>query len=58
MAHINPVVMYDTLNRLQMRLYDIYVLCQNQEIAEAILSERNFIVEVMQQLEILVRGLG
>ena len=58
MAHINPVVMYDTLNRLQMRLYDIYVLCQNAEIADAILSERNFIVEVMQQFEILVRGLG
>ena len=54
MPHINPVVMYDTLNRLQMRLYDIYVLCQNVEIAEAILSERNFIIEVMQQLEILL----
>ena len=54
MPHIHATVLYDTLNRLQMRLYDIYVLCQNQEIAEAILSERDFIVLMMQQIEELL----
>lgn len=51
MPHVNLVVLYDTLNRLQMRLYDIYILSNNNEIAEAILSERDFIITMMQQIQ-------
>ena len=54
MPHVNPIILYDTLNRLQMRLYDIYVACTNIQIADAILSEREFIVSLMQQIEDLL----
>jgi hypothetical protein len=54
MPHVNPVILYDTLNRLQMRLYDIYVACTNTEIADAILSEREFVISMMQQIEELL----
>lgn len=50
MPHIDINVLYDILNRHQMRLYDIYVACNNIEIADAILSERNYIIGIMQQL--------
>ena len=51
MPQVNPVILYDILNRLQIRLYDIYVACTNIQIADAILSEREFIVSLMQQIE-------
>jgi hypothetical protein len=54
MPQINPVILYDTLNRLQMRLYDIYVACTNIEIADAILSEREFVISMMKQIEVLL----
>ena len=54
MPQVNPTILYDTLNRLQMRLYDIYVACTNIQIADAILSEREFVVSLMQQIEDLL----
>lgn len=54
MPHVNKEVLYDTLNRLQMRLYDIYLACNNNDIAEAILSEREFIITMMQQIEEII----
>jgi hypothetical protein len=51
MPHVNLFVLHDTLNRLQMRLYDIYLTCNNNEIAEAILSERDFIITMMEQIQ-------
>jgi hypothetical protein len=54
MPHINPKILYDALNRHQMRLYDIYLACVNIEISDLILSEREYIIEMMQQIEKLI----
>jgi hypothetical protein len=54
MPHINIYVLHDILNRHQMRLYDIYVATTNIEIADAILSERNYIIQMMEQLQELL----
>jgi hypothetical protein len=54
MPQINPAILYDVLNRLQMRLYDIYVATTNIEIADAILSEREYVINMMQQIEQLL----
>ena len=51
MPQLNPIVLYSTLNALQNRLYEIYIACNNIEIADAILAERNNVLSIIDQIQ-------
>jgi hypothetical protein len=48
---INTQLLYDCLTDHQYRLYNIYVLCNDIQIAEEILRERNYIIKVLEQIK-------
>ena len=55
MPNINPVVMFEILDRLQQRLYDIYLITNNLEIADAIRSEVDYVNAIKNQIEPLIQ---
>jgi hypothetical protein len=51
MPHVNIDVLVKCLTKCQERLYDIYIECQNVEIADAILSEQEYLAWLIAQLD-------
>jgi hypothetical protein len=51
MPRLNIEVLLATLNAIQMSLYDIWVECRNNDLAEAIEKQRNKIIAIITTLE-------
>jgi hypothetical protein len=54
MPHLRLDVLVDYLNTIQIKLYDIYLECKNNELAERLLRERDYIVEIIEEVEELI----
>ena len=54
MAKLNIDKLIETLNKLQMRLFQLYVEIPNNELADAIHDEVEFIIRIIQTLENLL----
>ena len=53
MPQLNIDVLINCLTKCQARLYDIYVACNNVEIADSILSEQEYLAFLIAQLKSL-----
>jgi hypothetical protein len=54
MPRLNIEILVAHLNAIQMSLYEIWVECRNNDLAEAIEKQRNKIIAIIKTMEVLL----